>query len=219
MADNNEQDTGVSALASRFEKPADDAPAASRITDIASKFQSKGGSSSVPSFKPNTPASSAPSSGAAAVAARNAPVKEATDEEAPAKSVADVAARFSAAAKVTEDETESSFSAAKGAFQKAEASRPADTETKVMGVASMFGDTTAKKPGRTPVRNTSTKKSTFEDPSPSRVSTEKGPGVPAAAAMFQSGNASGSGGGDGDGEPEESSSERFANAAKMFGGK
>jgi len=238
MAGGDENASGVSSIASRFEQPAADAAEPNaKITDLASRFEGATVSSSVPTYKPKVSSASPTTTagGAAAIAAKNAPVKEggnsAGAEEETKSSVADVAARFNATQKPAkgrngnEEEEVNAFSSAKNAFQKAEAAatRPADGETKIMAAASMFGDTLGSKPGSRPSPAAApAKKKTpaAAEEIPSRVSTESGPGVAAAAALFQSNRAKGGTAGEEGAEgEEESGSERFANAAAMFGGK
>ncbi len=212
---NDESPSGFSAIASRFEKANESDGPGAKIADISSRFQSSSISSSSTFAKPAPTTSSTGAGGAAAIAARNAPVKEQPDDDVPTRSVADVAARFRNAEKTAAEPTENAFSAAKGAFLKAEATRTsADVETKVKATASVFGDTVGKK--SSPIMSKPAKPS-VDEPIVSRVSTEKGPGVAAAAQLFQSNNASRKTEGEG-GEPELSGSEKFANAAKMFGG-
>lgn len=211
-----ENPSGFSAIASRFEKANESDGPGAKIADISSRFQSSTSSSAT--FKKPSPTAPTTSGGASAIAARNAPVKEHPEDDVPTKSVADVAARFRSAEKSNAEPTENAFSAAKGAFLKAEASRTTDdVETKVKAAASMFGDTVgnSKKPSPLP---TKTDTSSVDNTPVSRVSTEKGPGVAAAAEMFQNNNASRNTQSGDDTQPELSGSEKFANAAKMFGG-
>lgn len=203
----------MSALASRFEKAAEKSGPAEKITNIASRF-AQSTSSGAAAVGPKKPAAPAVFGGASAIAARNAPTKQVEEEES-APSVMDVAARFRASEKAAE-KAESAFSAAKGTFLKGEATtRPKDAENKIMAAASMFGDTVGAKPGGAARRSTDSKPAAAAAPSRAGKLVEESAGFAKASSIFQSGASAVN-------APEEnqgpSQKERFADAAKMFGG-
>lgn len=215
-----ENPSGFSDIASRFEKSNESDGPGAKIADISSRFQTSTATSTFNnrSANNNSSTTSDGSGGATAIAARNAPIKENSEEKISTKSVADVAARFLNTEKTNNETSENSFSAVKGAFLKAESSRTMDdVETKVKAAANIFGDTVgnSKKPSPTVSRSVT---SNAGESKVSRVSTEKGPGVAVAAERFQGSATSGQKDSE-DGETELSSSEKFANAAKMFSSK
>lgn len=209
----SEENSGVSALASRFEKKVETSEPAAKITNIASRFEQAKSSATKTSAKPK--AAVAPAAGGASViAARNAPVKK-TEEAASAPSVMDVAARFRAGEK-TAEQAESSFSNAKGTFLKGESAvRSIDGESKVMAAASMFGDTIATAGAAGLPRKSVDRKEAPPVKAPSKVSEENVPGFSKASSVF-SGSAPAMNAAAEDSGPSQS--ERFADAARMFGG-